>query len=198
MIFFPPDSCPDCVCVLFGLRCSGLAVNLIDTGALAAAARACVGNEDVADAALAAATAEDDDVSAERQRVERVHIVSSSSSAAASSAAETTRPDTITLTNLRKVYDTNQGAAGEGCCASSSAPSSSSNQFNAAAAIPPSTKKVAVRRLTLGIPDGQCFGLLGTCSLNSAREFRIRISPMFFVTVLLYVKLTPTYVSNPF
>jgi hypothetical protein len=127
-------------------------------------ARACAGNEDVADFG-AAATAEDDDVSAERQRVERVHIVSSSSS-----SAETSRPDTITITNLRKVYDTNQGAVGEGCCSSSSA-SSSSNQFNQVV-VPPPTKKIAVRRLTLGIPDGQCFGLLGACSHSAAFPYR--------------------------
>ena len=93
-------------------------MNLIDTGALAAVARACAGNEDVADSVGAAA--EDDDVSAERHRVERLDIVSSSSSS--SSSAATARPDTITLANLRKVYDTNQGAAGEGCCSSTQVP----------------------------------------------------------------------------
>ena len=130
-------------------------MNLIDTGALAAVARACAGNEDVADFGAAAASAEDGDVSAERHRVERLEVVSSQ--------AASSRPDTITLSNLRKVFDTNQGAASasasEGCCSSASSQSNSS-------APPAPTKKIAVRRLTLGIPDGQCFGLLGACSLH--------------------------------
>ncbi len=130
-------------------------MNLIDTGALAAVARACAGNEDVADFGPAAAAAEDGDVSAERHRVDRLDVVSSSSS---SSSPSSSRPDTITLSNLRKLFDTNQGAASEGCCSSASSSSSSS-------APPAPTKKIAVRRLTLGIPDGQCFGLLGTRSL---------------------------------
>lgn len=127
---------------------------------------------------------EDTDVAAERERVEANFFDQES--------RLNSRSDRLVIKSLRKVYDKRVVCFVSGIC----------DRIRALWTKRPykSAEFVAVKDLTFGVPEGECFGLLGVNGAGKTTTFKVYYLNYFNLTLIIIIclKIIINYYSNKF